>query len=809
MPLVTCPRCHALLGDRPALADAPPLQCPQCGSEIRPAAEDLTAVPARGSTPPPQETVQPTRPRSSSPALAEPSSTKVWTGPFDFGGNAPQARNVRIGPYRLVREVGRGGMGIVYEAEDEALGRRVALKLLPPAYGLTPEFVERFHREASAAARLEHPNIARVLRVDEYHGTHYYVMDFIEGVTLSSLLHAKAKEPQADADALAAGITPVAEASSGAPGTPAPPPAPLPLLRGGAYVREAARLIAEVAGALAEAHAKGMVHRDIKPSNLIYQSRGRLILTDFGLVKMAGSQALTASGDVLGTPAYMSPEQASGREIDARTDVYSLGVTLYEMVTLRWPFLSADASELTRMILAAEPPDPVKLNPACPSDLGTILLKTLEKDPARRYADAAAFRADLERFLAGESVQARPLEPLHKTIRGVLHLPLRYGYGPCSMLASVASVGVGLVYLLLSTLSLRWFPSEPVLQAFFLLGLAVGGAAAYEGVALGVFALRVRGEAAPLAGGGLLLNAFLLVLANLLVLHYGVYGDRRMIRVEGYSLLAEEDVPSWRGFAAWLGTAEKTGQHSPAFRTRLLLGPDGERAVSAVADAPDADPGRRSEALAALEALNAVLGRRDYHLATSWPGLEASPAWEKLSPLVARGSSELSRDELLRRNRLLLEAGCPEVKRSSEVPWGPFYSTLIERWGPRGGSRWCLAAAAFVLALAWAALLRGFDPRAGRRLLAAALLFLVLKAVDDAWLNAGRTLFEVTWTPVGAARSVGAYLALVWANALVAAGAAAALPDLRPAMRRLFLPTSAALALALLATVAARLASAS
>lgn len=287
----------------------------------------------------------------------------------------------RIGRYRLRREVGRGGMAVVYEAEDPLLRRRVALKVLAPEAS-RPDLVERLHREARIAADLHHPHIVRFYELgsepDAAGRPRYFLaLEFVDGVSLAEAL------------------------GSRAPG-------------------ERLRILETVARAVAYAHAKGVVHRDLKPSNVLLEKGGRVVLTDFGLARAdAAWTELTASNAVMGTPPYMAPEQVEGKvaEIGPRTDVYALGVMLFEAVTGRPPFQAATPAELFTRILLEEPPRPSSLAPGAGPGLDAICLKALEKDPARRYADAGEFADDLGRLVRGEPVRARPCGAIRRWAR--------------------------------------------------------------------------------------------------------------------------------------------------------------------------------------------------------------------------------------------------------------------------------------------------------------------------------------------------------------------------------------------------------
>jgi WD40 repeat protein/serine/threonine protein kinase/tetratricopeptide (TPR) repeat protein len=356
----------------------------------------------------------------------------------EASGRAPADRGTagapptRLGDYRIVREIGRGGMGIVYEAEQVSLGRRVALKVLPGHFLLSPESVERFRREARAAARLHHTNIVQVYGTGEQDGLHYFVMQLIPGAGLDSIIHGLRRQQTPETVKVAAAGPPPDSGTAARflpPGrSPAgdatPPPAALSGAgpsRSGSGERlfwvSVARLGLQVAEALAYAHAQGILHRDIKPSNLLLDPQGRVWLTDFGLAKeMADADNLTGSGFLIGTLRYIPPERVQGRS-DARGDIYSLGITLYELLALRPAFLEADRSKLLHAILSDEPPAPRKLNPAVPRDLETIVLKAIAKDPQRRYATAAELAEDLRRFVEDKPIRARRVSAAEKLWR--------------------------------------------------------------------------------------------------------------------------------------------------------------------------------------------------------------------------------------------------------------------------------------------------------------------------------------------------------------------------------------------------------
>ncbi len=284
----------------------------------------------------------------------------------------------QVGRYRVLREIGRGGAAVVYEAEDVELKRRVALKILRDA-DMDATVLARLQREAAIVAGLFHPNIVGVHEIGTARDAtgralHFIAMDFVEGRTLADLLRDRS--------------------------------APL---------RELLRILEKVARAAAFAHSRGIVHRDLKPGNVLVETGGRVILTDFGLaVAESFGTRITRSHAVLGTPQYMAPEQVEGRarEIDARTDVYALGVILYEILEGRLPFPGETAAVVYRKILTEDP-----LAPGARPDLEAVCLKALEKEPGRRYASAEAFADELGRYLRGEPVEARRPSALRRLWR--------------------------------------------------------------------------------------------------------------------------------------------------------------------------------------------------------------------------------------------------------------------------------------------------------------------------------------------------------------------------------------------------------
>jgi serine/threonine protein kinase len=319
----------------------------------------------------------------------------------------------RLGDYRILRQVGRGGMGVVYEAEQVSLGRRVALKVLPLAAALDPRQLQRFRIEAQAAALLHHPRIVPIYAVGSDRGLHYYAMQFIDGPTLAEVIRdlARARKEQPDAEPPTLATVPSASGLSS---------------HGRDFARAVARLGRQAAEAIEHAHSLGVLHRDLKPSNLMLDAHGDLWVTDFGLARVAANPDLTRTGDLVGTVRYMSPEQAAGnRVVDARSDIYSLGVTLYELLTLCPAFDGSDRQAVLRAIAQDEPTVPRRLDPTIPRDLETIILKAMAKEPPSRYATAGELAADLDRFLADQSIRARRPGPIELAARwGRRHRPV-------------------------------------------------------------------------------------------------------------------------------------------------------------------------------------------------------------------------------------------------------------------------------------------------------------------------------------------------------------------------------------------------
>jgi len=313
-----------------------------------------------------------------------------------------EALDAKLRGYGVHREVGRGAMGIVFEARQGGLGRRVAIKVLPPNLALRDRTVKRFLREAEAMGRLSHANVVDIYEVGSEHDTlHYFAMQYVEG-----------------------------------------PPLDLVLRAGALAIADVVRIGIQVSDALAHAHSRGVMHRDIKPSNLL-RSGDDVLLTDFGLARPLDSEetgTMTESGDLVGTPLYMSPEQISGDTgvIDGRSDVWGLGITLYELLIQKPPFTGSSATQILNKILHKDPPLLRKQRDDIPRELEAVILKCLEKDPARRYSGAAALHEDLCAVRDGQSVSASSPRFFDPAVRWMQRNPTQTGIGAFALVAVTA-----------------------------------------------------------------------------------------------------------------------------------------------------------------------------------------------------------------------------------------------------------------------------------------------------------------------------------------------------------------------------------
>ncbi len=420
-----CPGCRQSLQVTDELAGQA-VRCPRCGRvEAVPAAVAVPAGPpsADATVDRPPASRAPTTPPA---AAADPGAN--GTVPDNTAATVDRPHPPAVGPvavpgYEVLGELGRGGMGVVYKARQVGLKRLVALKMILAGAHAGESELARFRSEAAAVARLQHPGIVQIHEIGEYEGRPFFSLEFVGGGSLAGRLK----------------------------GNPQPP-------------REAARLVLALARAVHYAHEHGIIHRDLKPANILLSlsrepgasAEGALApgsplndctpkIADFGLAKQLDSDAgQTQSGVVMGTPAYMAPEQARGltREIGPATDVYALGVVLYEMLTGRPPFKAGTALDTMRQLLTDEPVPPSRLIPKLPPDLETICLKCLEKPPGRRYASAAALAEDLESFLEGRVIRARPVGPVGRLRRWCRRNPVVAGLAAAVLVSLVAGTVV-------------------------------------------------------------------------------------------------------------------------------------------------------------------------------------------------------------------------------------------------------------------------------------------------------------------------------------------------------------------------------
>ena len=335
------------------------------------------------------------------------------TGPYVPAGLLLQPP-CRLGDYQLIRELGRGGMGVVYEAEQVSLGRRVALKLLSMNAALDPRQVQRFQVEVQAAAQLHHPHIVPIYAVGFDAGIHYFVMQLITGQSLAAVIAAGRESRLGKPDPAPSSGNPKIATFRDTFSGPVQDSQTT-----ASFCRYVARLGVQAALALEHAHRVGIVHRDIKPANLMVDEHDQLWVADFGLARLQGDSSLTVTGDLLGTVRYMSPEQTLARRgiVNHRTDIYSLGVTLYELLTLRPAFQASDIQALVHQITSEDPSPPSRFDSFIPRDLETIVLKCMAKEPVNRYATALELADDLNRFLDDKPILARRPAPLERVVK--------------------------------------------------------------------------------------------------------------------------------------------------------------------------------------------------------------------------------------------------------------------------------------------------------------------------------------------------------------------------------------------------------
>jgi serine/threonine-protein kinase len=312
----------------------------------------------------------------------------------------------RFGDYEILDELGHGAMGRVYRARQLSLDRIVALKVISTGEMAEPHLVDRFRTEAEAAASLDHPNIVSIYEVGEQEGWNFFSMRLVEGQTLTQAL-----------------------------------------ARGPLGFEPAGRLLVTLARAIQHAHERGVLHRDLKPGNILLDTAGAPYVADFGLAKFTQRQSeLTLTHTTLGTPAYMSPEQAAGqvKEITTAADIYGLGAVMFEILTSRPPFVGETPMAIARRVIEQEPQRPTTINPAVPLDLAVICLKCLEKDPRRRYSSAAALADDLERWLRHEPIRARQAGPAERVAKWMRRNPKIATLVVLLQLVLIVALGVGL-----------------------------------------------------------------------------------------------------------------------------------------------------------------------------------------------------------------------------------------------------------------------------------------------------------------------------------------------------------------------------
>ena len=322
----------------------------------------------------------------------------------------------RFGDYELLGEIARGGMGVVYKARQIALNREVAIKMILSGQFANDDEMERFYAEAEAAASLNHPNIVTIYEIGEVDGRHFFSMEYVPGDSLADLVRERPLAP-----------------------------------------RRAANYISDICEAVHLAHDNGILHRDIKPANVLVNNKDIPLVTDFGLAKQVHEKSgMTMEGSVLGTPSYMPPEQARGNldEVDARSDIYAIGATLYQLLTGTPPFAAASVYETIRQVLNKEPAEPKERNPDIPQDLATICMKCLQKSPDKRYQTALELKEELQRFLQGMPILARPIGNVERLTRWCLRNPL---------IASSSATAILGVLAMLITMTIAYFVTNDAL----------------------------------------------------------------------------------------------------------------------------------------------------------------------------------------------------------------------------------------------------------------------------------------------------------------------------------------------------------
>ncbi|MEM6365210.1 MAG: serine/threonine-protein kinase [Planctomycetota bacterium] len=367
-----------------------------------------------------------------------------------------------IGDFELIRELGRGGMGVVYEARQKSLKRKVALKVLSSRLGLGSKAILRFRREAEAAGRLHHTNIVPIYTTGHDRGVHFYAMELVDGPSLDLVINRLTVNSRGDVDAdgdelpnwvretvlSPKGETDPTHRFAAESHHPSYNASQSSISGGSHYFDQIASMIAEVADALEHAHEHGVIHRDIKPSNLLLGPDGRLSVNDFGLARMLEQPGVTMSGEFVGSPLYMSPEQVTaGRvSIDHRTDIYSLGATLYELLALRPPFPGRSRDQVLSQILQKEAVSPRRFNRKIPLDLDTICMKAIDKDPDQRYQQAGQLAEDLRKYVNRHAISARRIGLLGKGLRLAQRNPVVTALASCLILCIGLSSWGGTVW---------------------------------------------------------------------------------------------------------------------------------------------------------------------------------------------------------------------------------------------------------------------------------------------------------------------------------------------------------------------------
>jgi len=357
-------------------------------------------------------------------ALLEPTVTPIGTV-LQSGAKSLTGR--RLGDFELEEEIGRGGMGVVHAARQRSLDRRVAVKLLPPAFGANADLRRRFEREAAAAARLSHPAVVKVHAFGEEDATLYLAMERVDGASLAEVLGRLRSRNVVGGPRLEDFLDILRTSAPGSsPSGDSPSSAPIDVGARGfrGYLDRIVEIGATMADALDTAHGAGLIHRDVKPGNILLDREGRPHLTDFGLVRGVDFQEITRSGQLLGTPGFLAPEAIRHAKTGSAADVFSLGCVLYESLTLRTPFPGDSPDQVVHRVLLHDPSPLDRVDPRIPRDLSNVVMKALEKEPGRRYATAGEVRDDLRRFASGDPVRASHVGPIGRMARQARRRPL-------------------------------------------------------------------------------------------------------------------------------------------------------------------------------------------------------------------------------------------------------------------------------------------------------------------------------------------------------------------------------------------------